>query len=134
MTLIIVNGRIGQKPELKKSKSGTNYLSFSVAYSEKRGQNEETTWYKCMWMNGDTSSIVRYLDKGSSISVVGRLQKPKVYENKNGKHEVDLSIFVSDVSFLPTSKPAEQGGYASSVSVHDMNPGHTKAEEDDMPF
>ncbi len=57
MTLIMANGRMVNKPELKQSKNGTNYLSFSLAFSEKKGQKEETTWYRCMLMNGDNSAI-----------------------------------------------------------------------------
>ncbi len=132
MTLIIVNGRMGNKPEVKQSKNGTNYLSFSLAFSEKKGQKEETTWYRCMWMHGDNSSIATYLDKGSSVSVVGRLQKPKVYTNRNGNHEIDLTIFVSDVNFLPSSKPAEKGEYAASMSIH--SGAQEKIEEDGLPF
>ncbi len=137
MALVIVNGRLGQKPETKFSKSGTEYITFSMAYSEKKGQQEETTWFRCVWMNGANAGILSFLDKGSLVSVVGRLQKPKVFQKKDGSSDVDLTIFVNDVNFLPSSKPTtEKKEYAQSASVHAPQNGtaSTEGQQEELPF
>ncbi len=89
-----------------------------MAFSEKKGQKDETTWFRCVWMNGGNAGILSYLDKGSLVSVVGHLQKPKVFQKRDGSNDVDLSIFVTDVNFLPSLKPTEKAEYAQSASVH----------------
>ncbi len=142
MSLIIVNGRIGLKPEIKKSKSGSSYLSFSLACSEKREGKEDTTWFRCLWMN-ENASIIPHLDKGSGVCVVGRLQKPKPYQRKDGAWDVSLTVFVTDISFLPSNKPPEQSSqqaqYAASASVFSSpQPGQAEAAnvavQEQLPF
>lgn len=82
MALIVINGRLGAKPEQKNSKSGSSYMSFSIALSDKRGGKEETTWYKCIWMNAENSGIIQFLDKGSLVQITGTLLKPKSFKRK----------------------------------------------------
>ena len=136
MAIIIVNGRLGAKPENKTSKNGSSYVTFSVAESEKNGQKEETIWYKCMWMNPANTGILSFLDKGSAISISGRLRKPKVFQRRDGSADVDITVFVTDVSFLPTNRQNEQASYKSSASIHDTPataaPG--TIDENECPF
>lgn len=121
MAFITVNGRLGNRPELKQSKNGSSYLQFNVAHSEKK---DETIWFKCLWMSAN-SGIVQHLDKGSAVCVIGRLQKPKTFQRRDGSWDSECTIFVSDVSFLPSNKPLDQTTqsrvYASSVSINPAN-------------
>jgi single-strand DNA-binding protein len=133
MALIIINGRLGGRPEQKNSKNGTAYLSFSVAHSEKRGEKEETVWYRCLWINWEKNGLVSYLEKGSLVSVIGKLQKPKAFQRKDGSSDVDLTVFVNDVSFLPSSK-ADRVEYASSASVHAPAGKANDLPNDELPF
>jgi single-strand DNA-binding protein len=131
MALIIINGRLGGRPEQRSSKSGKAYLSFSMAHSEKKGEKEETVWYRCLWLNGENNGLVSYLDKGSLVSVIGKLQKPRVFQRKDGSSDVDLTVFVTDVSFLPSSK-TDRVEYAASASVH--APEGKDLPKDELPF
>ncbi len=51
---------------------------------------------------------------------------------KDCNHEIDLTIFVSDVNFLPSSESAEKGEYVASMSTH--SGAQEKNEEDGIPF
>lgn len=102
MTTIIINGRLAAKPTEKVSQKGSKYLEFTIG----SGTKEEVVWYRCCWFNPNPNVFV-HLDKGSAISVTGKLSKPKVYQKKDGTHDVNLSVMVSDLSFLPTNKAGE---------------------------
>jgi single-strand DNA-binding protein len=134
MALIVINGRLGVKPEQKNSKSGSSYMSFSVALSEKRGGKEETTWFKCIWMNAEGSTILNFLDKGSLVQITGTLLKPKAFQKKDGSYDVDLTIMVHAVNFLPISKQSDP---AVSVNAPISERGTSKGQEfvqDEIPF
>lgn len=117
MATIIINGRIGHAPEQKTSKAGNRYLDFSIATGSAKS---ETTWFRCTWLS-PTSSIVPHLDKGSAVSVTGRLSKPTAYAKKDGSYDVNLSVMVSDISFLPTNKGPEEAKYAESASLQQFD-------------
>ena len=131
MAFVMVNGRLGGKPELRQSKSGSNYLQLNVAHSEKK---DETIWFKCLWMNAN-SGIIQHLDKGSAVCVIGRLQKPKAFQRRDGSWDSECTVFVTDVSFLPSNKPADQTTqsrvYAPSIPLNPAN--FTNGQMPDMP-
>jgi len=126
MVLVVLNGRLGNRPEKKFSKNGSPYTSFSIAFSEGKKNGEgETTWYNCLWMSAEGNKILDYLDKGSLIQVTGTLLKPKPYQKKDGTYDVNLSVMVHAVNFLPSSSPktnerGQQTEYVKEASVSEM--------------
>jgi len=76
----ILVGNIGQKPELKTSKNGNSYLQFSIAVNERYKPKdsteyvEKTSWFNLVVYDKRAEGLAKILDKGSKISVSGKLQ------------------------------------------------------------
>jgi len=125
------------KPERKTSQSGSEYFSFSIAESIKSGSRDEAIWYKCVWINPANTGILGFLDKGSGVCMTGRLQKPKPFQRRDGTVDVDMTIFVTDVSFLPVNRHQEASQYKDSTMGNEPAPIRQSAapkDEDEVPF
>lgn len=88
---VILLGRLGQTPELKKLKSGTSITKFSVCTSRK-WYNEETAalmeekeWHNITVFKNKAENICKYCKKGDLVYFEGRL-KTSNYEKEGQKH------------------------------------------------
>lgn len=72
---VLMTGRLGRKPELKKSTAGTPYARMSLATHGPRRQNQEpnTQWHQILVWGAQAEHCHQYLDKGSPILVEGYL-------------------------------------------------------------
>ena len=84
-------GNLGQEAEVKTGKNGKPFLAFSIAHTEKRGEQEETIWVRCMYYN---ENLKGSLTKGKRVYVNGDLNI-SVY---NGKP--DVTLFVNRLQLL----------------------------------
>ena len=91
-------------------------ISFSIAVSEKRGENYATTWLNfTLWSK--TNKLAEYLKKGKLVSVVSDWfditeKDGKQYTNFRVK---DLNPFLErnePVASQPTEKPKEDNPFA----------------------
>lgn len=77
-------GHLGQDAEIKKGKNEKEYVKFSVASTEKRGDKEETTWVDVI---SGMTKLHPHLTKGKQVYVSGSLSvssyndKPQVTFN-----------------------------------------------------
>ena len=106
---VVLIGRMGKDPELRRTQSGTAVTSFSLATSEKfkdkQGQQqEETEWHNCSVWNKAAEIIAQYCKKGSMIYVEGKL-KTRSWED-NGVKKYATDIIVREFQFLD-SKPQD---------------------------
>lgn len=101
-------GNLGGDAVQRTTDSGAIAISFNVAVSERRKDQEYTTWYSCtMWRNPDQSTAVaQYLKKGKKVYVEG---KPSVraFTDKNGQNGASLDVRVDYVELLGDSQPAQ---------------------------
>ncbi len=78
----IIGGNVG-KAEVKQTKAGKDFLSFSVAESVGMAESKVTTWYDCTMWQGDAQGI----EKGARVIVFGnsseREYEGKVYKQFN---------------------------------------------------
>ena len=94
-------------------------ISFSIAVSEKRGENYATTWLNfTLWSK--TNKLAEYLKKGKLVSVVSDWfditeKDGKQYTNFRVK---DINPFLErnePVASQPTEKPKEDNPFADGV-------------------
>jgi single-strand DNA-binding protein len=60
-------------------------------------------------------NAVRYLEKGSSVSIVGRLRS-EFYEARDGKNRLDTEVVVEEIQYLgrrPNGSAASAGARAA---------------------
>ena len=108
-------GRLGNDCTVREVKEQFA-ISFSIAVSEKRGENYATTWLNfTLWSK--TNKLAEYLKKGKLVSVVSDWfditeKDGKQYTNFRVK---DLNPFLErnePVASQPTEKPKEDNPFA----------------------
>ena len=90
MILASIIGHLGKDAEIKKINE-KEYLSFSVASTEKKGEQEVTTWISVL--AGNNPNLLPYLKKGQQVFVSGRMSAG-IYQSQN-TFGVDISVFAS---------------------------------------
>lgn len=124
MNKIIIIGRLGAKPEHKKSVNDKDFTKFSVATEESYGKGKDakkdTTWHNCQAWDG----IARYasnMGKGDLVVVEGRA-KNQPFE-KNGVKSVYPYIAVDRLSVLSSQskRNAEEAFGGEDYQVEGMD-------------
>ena len=73
MKSIVIAGRLGKDPELRKTSNGDPVLSFSVAVDDGWGENKRTLWFDCSVFGKRGESLHQHLGKGAAVAVAGDL-------------------------------------------------------------
>src|ERR687895_110228 len=101
---IIVVGNLGRDPEMRFTPQGTAVCSFTVATNERRKdktgeQQDVTTWFRVTVWGKQAETVSKYLTKGRSVYVEGRLHVEE-WTDRDGKSRHTLEVNASDVQFL----------------------------------
>jgi len=117
MNRVMLVGRLTAKPELRYTSGNMPYARFSVAvnrtFSNKDGQRETDFINVVAWRN-QAENVAKFLDKGSLVSVEGRLQTGN-YTDKDGNKRYTVDVQADSVQFLE-SKNQTQARQSSSDS------------------
>src|SRR5437762_3177861 len=100
---VIIIGNLGADPELKATPSGTSVCNMRIATTEtwkdKGGQKQEKTeWHRVTVWGVMGENCAKYLAKGRSVYVEGRLET-RSYE-KDGQKHYATDIVATNVVFL----------------------------------
>lgn len=129
----VFKGNLGADAELKTSKGGTPYLSFTVANSTNRkldnGEWEtvNTTWKRVTtWDNLD--ALTPHLKKGAAVLIEG-YEELRTWQKEDGSEGYSLDVTARCVAVIPraplqtnpvqgypanTAAPVQQQGYAQA--------------------
>src|SRR5688572_23460850 len=154
---VILVGNLGADPELKYTPSNRPLCNLRIAttevYKDKAGQRQEKTEWHRVTVWGDTAeNCNKYLAKGRSVYVEGRLQT-RSYDKEGQKHYA-TDIVADRVVFLGSgagggggggegrrsgpgsgSGQGGQGGMSPRDSgPPDDNDGGAPPSDDDIPF
>lgn len=145
---IIVVGNLGRDPELRYTPQGTAVCDFSIATNEKRrdksGEMQDvTTWFKVTTWNKQAEVASKYLAKGKSVYIEGRLRLEE-YTDREGKNRFSLEINASEIQFL-SGGDNFTGGAASTPNEFsrsteagsgggDAGGNFNAPNDDDIPF
>lgn len=109
MNRVTLVGRITAKPELRYTMSQVPYTRFNLAvnrsFSNAQGQRE-TDFIRIVVWRKQAENICNYLDKGSLISVDGRIQTG-VYDDKDGNRRYTFDVVADNVQFLESRAQAQ---------------------------
>ena len=139
---VILVGNLGQKPEMRYTATQTAVANLSIATTEswkdkESGENrDKTEWHRVVFFGNLAEIAERYLDKGSSVYVEGKIQTRK-WQDKDGNDRWTTEIIANELQML--------GG--RSASIGDMPEEQTNQSEatsspssssedfnDDIPF
>ena len=110
---VILVGNLGADPELKYTPSSRALCNLRIAttevYKDKGGQRQEKTeWHRVTVWGDQAENCSKYLAKGRSVYIEGRLQT-RSYD-KDGQKHYATDVVADRVVFLGGGGGAEGGG------------------------
>lgn len=109
MNRVMLIGRLTGKPELRYTGSNLPYARFSLAvnrnFSNAQGQRETDFINIVVWRK-QAENVCNFLDKGSLVSVEGRIQTGS-YDDKDGNKRYTTDIVADSVQFLESKSQSQ---------------------------
>ncbi len=109
MNRVCLVGRLTAKPELRYTGSNIAYARFTVAvnrtFTTAQGEREADFISVIVWRR-QAENVCKYLDKGSQVSVEGRIQTGS-YTAQDGTKRYTTDVAADSVQFLDSKKQAE---------------------------
>lgn len=109
MNRVMLIGRLTAKPELRYTGSNVPYSRFTVAvnrtFSNNNGERE-TDFINCVIWRKQAENVCNYLDKGSLVSVEGRIQTGS-YDDKDGNKRYTTDVVADSVQFLESKSQSQ---------------------------
>ena len=127
---VILVGRLGKDPDVKKMTNGESVTNVTLATSEnwkdKSGaKQEKTEWHNLVFYRRLAEIAGQYLNKGSQIYIEGKLQTRK-WQSKEGQDRYTTEIIVSEMQML--------GGKAGGQTIQPASQNGKQDDEIDIPF
>ncbi len=131
---VILIGNLGKDPEVRYLDSGVAVANFSLAttenYRNKEGERvSQTEWHNVVLWRGLAEIAEKYLKKGSSVYIEGRIRNRK-WEDKEGNTRYNNEILADNMTML---------GGRSNDSSQDIGSNQNTSKsadssENDLPF
>lgn len=139
---VILGGRLTADIELKQTQSGNSVCSFSLAVNRRVGKDQEpkTDFIDCQAWRQTAEFLSRYFKKGSSLCIVGTLQK-REWTDQNGNKRYATEVVVDEAMFVDSKNDAQgagtanEGGYIPDAYKTSVEPNFEDVNVDDnLPF
>ena len=139
---VILVGNLGQKPEMRYTATQSAVANISIATTESWKDKEsgemrdKTEWHRVVYFGKLAEIVEKYLDKGSSVYIEGKLQTRK-WQDKSGADRWTTEIVGSELTMLGSRASNSNSTQSSSNESEspfpqdDSGPGLT---DDDIPF
>ena len=138
---ITIVGNLGRDPEMRYTASGVPVTNFSVAVSKRwtsqDGQRQEkTTWFRVAAWRQQAELASQYLTKGQKVLVVGELEDPQLWTDRDGNQRASLEVTARDIRFLSSREEsmAMGGGGQQAEPAAAAGGGETAASDEEIPF
>lgn len=128
----VFKGNLGADAELKTSKGGTPYLSFTVANSTSRKldngewETTNTTWKRVTtWDNLD--ALTPHLKKGAAVLIEGD-EELRTWRKEDGSEGYSLDVTARCVAVIPRA-PVQTNpvpSYPAATAAPGAQPGYTQ--------
>ena len=138
---VILVGNLGQKPEMRYTATQTAVANLSIATTEswkdkESGENrDKTEWHRVVFFGSLAEIAEKYLDKGSSVYVEGKIQTRK-WQDKDGNDRYTTEVLGNQLTMLgsrSSSESSNQTDNSSNTPFPDDDSGEGLSD-DDIPF
>lgn len=109
MNFIQIAGHLGADPETRVTQTGKKVTTLRVAARARKGQQDDTIWWRVTIWDDNFKNMIPHLKKGSPVIVFGEMKKPEIYMDREGKPQVSLDVTAVDLQFSPFGKPGAPG-------------------------
>jgi single-strand DNA-binding protein len=153
---VILIGNLGRDPELRYNPEGAAMCTVSIAttsqWKDKASdeKREETEWHRVVFYNRLAEIAGKYLKKGRSVYVEGRLKTRKWQDKETGQDRFSTEVVADQMQMLGGNGGADAGvgsdaaayGKPSSKSARGRGKGKSAGKpndsapemDDDIPF
>jgi single-strand DNA-binding protein len=131
MFIVQIAGRLGKDPETRFTPSGQKVTSFNIATNQRKGKEDVTVWVRVTVWGERLDKILSYLKKGSAAIVIGRMNPPSTYVDKEGRSQVTLEVTAEMVEFSPfgnADKSNESGAQESTTQGNGNGEGYAYSQ------
>lgn len=136
MNRVMLIGRLTAKPELRYTGSNLPFARFSVAvnrtFNNAQGQRETDFINVVVWRK-QAENVCNFLNKGSLVSVEGRLQTGS-YDDKDGNKRYTMDVVADSVQFLESKSQSQNREQNSDMSPYDYQDSTPSVDVDSDPF
>jgi single-strand DNA-binding protein len=134
---VILIGRLGKDPEVRKINEGTTVCNFPLAtrevYKNSDGSyNEQTEWHNIVMWRGVAERAERILKKGFNVFIEGKI-KTRSWDDKEGHKRYTTEIVVENFQLLEKKINTENNASTdnnTSANTDIVEPSF----DDDLPF
>ena len=138
---VILVGNLGKDPEVRYLDSGVAVANFTLAttenYKNKQGERvSQTEWHNIVLWRGLAEVAEKWLKKGSSIYVEGKIRNRK-WEDKDGNTRYNTEVLADNMTMLGS----RNGSTELNSNVDNSNNSSEKSlngdkleNSDDLPF
>lgn len=135
MNRVLLVGRLTAKPELRYTNSNIPYTRFSVAVDGIPSTNGErrTDFINTVAWRKQAENVCQYLDKGSLVSVEGRLQTNN-YTDKDGNKRYSMDVQADNVRFLESRAQSQNRMANTTATPYDFQQPSNDVNIDNDPF
>lgn len=124
MNRVCLIGRLTAKPELRTTNNNLSTTRFTLAvnrsFSNAQGEREADFITIVAWRK-QAENICQYLDKGSLVSVEGRIQTGS-FDDKDGNKRYTTEVIADQVNFLESKTQRTQSAKTSSTPSNEPSP------------
>ena len=123
---IVIMGRLGKDPELRRTQSGVAVATFNVDrdVKDKATGQRATDWITCVAWRSTAEFVEKYFAKGSQVLVAGRLQM-RDWTDKDGNKRISAEVQAENVYFAGAKT---EGGQRELPEFEVMD------DDDPIPF
>ena len=126
---LFIMGRLTSDVELRKTTSGKDVASFSLAV-DKGGKDEGAFFFEVTAWDKLAELVSQYTKKGSKVLVEGRLAQDTWDDKETGKKRSKVTITATDVTFLDSKQ--DQGDKPKETVLEDVD--DKPIDLSDIPF
>lgn len=124
----IVQGRLTKDVELRHTQSGKEVASFTVAWSEKHGENENKLFLPCVAWGQTATFVSKWFSKGQELIAEGRLGT-RPWTDKDGNKREIVEMTVDKIHFCgPKADGAKPAPAPAADQFSDI------PDDDELPF
>lgn len=140
---VILIGRLGKDPEVRKINETTTVCNFPLATNESyKNQDgsytEQTEWHNIVMWRGVAERAERILKKGANVFIEGKL-RTRSWEDKEKHKRYTTEIVVENFQLLDKREGSPQGNGTENKGDSDSH--HSSSStiseptfDDDLPF
>ena len=140
MNRVMLIGNLGKDPEQRTLDNGSNRVTFSIAtsekYQDKEGNWQETTeWHDIVLWRNQADNAVKYLKKGSTIFLEGKLSH-RTWQDTENKTRKTTEVVGTMFKVLERRSPGSdiQAHANSAAAVTQKSSENVTEEGENLPF